>query len=137
VNNGTSQIQGLATNVEQLCMDLGCTAQPPGALRPPDAPNLLNDIRQLAHGMQMRDQNLAELHASVNGLLEVISAETRQGSGVPPAPPSEQCSLTYSHQGIQVIAGMLERQRLDHERLLRTFTNGTQFCCQRRSFIDP
>lgn len=84
MNNGTSQIQGLATNVEQLCMDLGCTAQPPGALQPPDAPNLLNDIRQLACGMQMRDQNLAELHASVNGLLEVISAETRQGSGVPP-----------------------------------------------------
>jgi hypothetical protein len=84
VDHGTSQIQGLATNVEQLCMDLGCTAQPPGALRP----NLLNDIRQLAHGMQTRDQNLAELHASVNGLLEVISAETRQGSGVPPSPRS-------------------------------------------------
>ena len=83
MNNGTSQIQGLATNVEQLCMGLGCTAQPPGA---PGAPNLLNDIRQLAHGMQMRDQNLAELHTSVNGLLEVISAETRQGSGVPLRP---------------------------------------------------
>lgn len=86
VNNGTSQIQGLATNVEQLCMGLGCTAQPPGA---PGAPNLLNDIRQLAHGMQMRDQNLAELHTSVNGLLEVISAETRQGSGVPLRPAFE------------------------------------------------
>ena len=84
MNNGTSQIQGLATNVGQLCKELGCnTQQQPGP--PKDgvgSPTLLTDIRQLVLGMQARDQNFASLQSAVHGLLEVLSASHAQkGTG--------------------------------------------------------
>jgi len=81
VNNGTSQIQGLAAGIEQLCSSLGCNPQAPGT-SPDDAPNLLDDIRQLVTGMQARDQNFSALQAAVRSLLEVLSAsQARMGAG--------------------------------------------------------
>ncbi len=87
VNNGTSQIQGLSSNVEHLCRTLGCNLQPPGTLRQDiedgTGPNLLGDIKQLVVGMQARDQNFAALQGAVHSLLEVLSSSQAQmGAGL-------------------------------------------------------
>jgi len=82
VNNGTSQIQGLSVNIEQLCRALGCQPGAPGAGFEGTSHNLLGDIRQLVTGMQARDRNFAALQAAVHGLLEVLSSSQAQmGAG--------------------------------------------------------
>ncbi|KAF8160742.1 hypothetical protein B0H34DRAFT_795616 [Crassisporium funariophilum] len=109
VNNGTSQIQGLAANVDELCKELGCNAQQPGLPVLPGkegTPGLVNDIRQLVLGMQARDQNFAALQTAVHGLLEVLSASQMQKG-----------------QDTQAIAGLIDRQRHDQETLFRAFTD--------------
>jgi len=91
VNNGTSQIQGLSSNVEHLCRIFGShpQQQQPGTTLKQDVmeegtgPNLLGDIKQLVVGMQARDQNFAALQAAVHSLLEVLSSSQAQmGTGL-------------------------------------------------------
>ncbi|KAF8813861.1 hypothetical protein BYT27DRAFT_7180635 [Phlegmacium glaucopus] len=109
VNNGTSQIQGLATNIDQLCKELGCnTQQQSGVPRPPGdgPPTLLTDIRQLVLGMQVRDQNFASLQTAVHGLLDVLSASNAQKGA-----------------DTHAIAGLIDQQRRDQEMLFRAFTD--------------
>ncbi|PPQ76612.1 hypothetical protein CVT24_011329 [Panaeolus cyanescens] len=113
VNNGTSQIQGLATNVEQICKALGCLTpdyrdpRMPGAPPDSDGPkSLMNDIRELIAGMQARDQNFAALQAAVHSLLEVLTTASNRVS-------------TDS----RAIAGMIDQQRRDQETLFRAFTD--------------
>lgn len=82
VNNGTSQIQGLSVNIEQLCKALGCQPGVPGAGFEGTSHNLLGDIRQLVTGMQARDRNFGALQAAVHSLLEVLSSSQAQmGAG--------------------------------------------------------
>ncbi|KAF4620742.1 hypothetical protein D9613_000491 [Agrocybe pediades] len=104
VNNGTSQIQGISSNIERLCHELGCKTKPvhEGA----DHPNLMNDIRQLVAGMKARDQNFTALQAAVHSLLEVLTvSQTQQGADS------------------QALAGMMDRQRHDQQTMFRAFTN--------------
>ena len=91
MNNGTSQIQSLATNIDQLCKELGCNTQqrqlcapcPPENGRVGGPPTLLTDIRQLVSGMQARDQNFASLQTAVHGLLDVLSvSHAHNGAGM-------------------------------------------------------
>lgn len=75
VNNGTSQIQGIAMNVDRLCKELG---------QDDSQQSLVTDIRQLISGMKARDQNFAALQAAVHSLLEVLtSTQTQRGAGTP------------------------------------------------------
>ena len=80
-------MQGLASNVDQLCKELGCNTQQQqsGVPRPPgngDSSTLLTDIRQLVLGMQARDQNFNSLQIAVHGLLNVLSAsDAQKGAG--------------------------------------------------------
>jgi hypothetical protein len=76
VNNGTSQIQGLSSNIDQLCKELGCNIQQQsGTEEDGGGPRTLStDIHQLLLGMQARDQNFASLQTAVHGLLDVLSA---------------------------------------------------------------
>ncbi|KAF9050105.1 hypothetical protein BJ165DRAFT_984467 [Panaeolus papilionaceus] len=115
VNNGTSQIQGLAANVEQISKALGCLTPDyaqdpriPGASLPdPDGPkNLMSDIRELISGMQARDQNFAALQAAVHSLLEVLTM-----------------SQSQIGNDSRAIAGMIDQQRRDQETLFRAFTD--------------
>ncbi|KAJ3503537.1 hypothetical protein NLJ89_g8384 [Agrocybe chaxingu] len=120
VNNGVSQIQGLSTNIEQLCRNLGCdplTVDGPNG-QEDQAPSLLNDIRQLVFGMKARDQNFAALQAAVHSLLEVLSASQDQMGA-----------------DSRAIAGMIDQQRRDQEMLFRTFTNGS--CSRHGSKAAP
>jgi ABC-type hemin transport system substrate-binding protein len=83
VNNGTSQIQGIAMNVDRLCKELG---------QDDSQQSLVTDIRQLISGMKARDQNFAALQAAVLSLLEVLTAsQTQRGAGM-----SARCLLTWT-----------------------------------------
>jgi hypothetical protein len=81
-------MQGLASNVDQLCKELGCNTQQQqsGAPCPPGnggSSTLLTDIRQLVLGMQARDQNFSSLQIAVHGLLDVLSAsDAQKGAGM-------------------------------------------------------
>ena len=84
MNNGTSQIQGLSSNIDQLCKELGCnTQQQLGTEQDGGGPRTLStDIHQLLLGMQARDQNFASLQTAVHGLLDVLSAShAEKGAG--------------------------------------------------------
>lgn len=87
MNDGTSQIQGLATNVDRLCKDLGCNTQQQQSGTPcpleDDSPTLLTDIRQLVLETQARDQNFASLQIAVHGLLDVLNtSQAQKGTGM-------------------------------------------------------
>jgi hypothetical protein len=86
VNNGTSQIQGLSSNIDRLCKELGCNIQQQSGTLAEDGggpPTLSTDIHQLVLGMQARDQNFASLQTAVHGLLDVLSASyAEKGAGM-------------------------------------------------------
>lgn len=78
VSNGTSQIQAVVTGVEQLCKELGSGPEAPGA--PPfDGNPLLREIRQLLLESRGRDQTASALQASMNNLIALFDADSRQG----------------------------------------------------------
>lgn len=83
MNNGTSQIQGLSSNIDQLCKELGCNIQQQSGTEDGNGPSTLStDIHQLLLGMQARDQNFASLQTAVHGLLNVLSAShAEKGAG--------------------------------------------------------
>ncbi|GLB37676.1 hypothetical protein LshimejAT787_0407270 [Lyophyllum shimeji] len=91
VNNGTSQISNISAGVDQLCRDLGSVE---------GGSSVLADIRQLALATAARDQSSAALQASVDGLLAMLQ---------------EQAAAS----NIASIASLVDRQRQDHEGLLR------------------
>ncbi|KAH6913885.1 hypothetical protein BKA70DRAFT_1396759 [Coprinopsis sp. MPI-PUGE-AT-0042] len=112
VNNGTSQIQALAENIDTLCTEMGVTSstismsgeeKPQAGSAAPGNTNLLSNVRQLVLGMKARDTNMASLQASVNDLVALLSAETRIDS------------LT--------LVRMLEVQKQNQEAMLRAFSN--------------
>ena len=91
VNNGTSQIQGISTNIDRLCSELGLSedsslnvpGQQPQERPAPSQPNLIKNIQQLMQGIQARDQNFVALQGAVHSLLEVLTvSQTQQGAGM-------------------------------------------------------
>ena len=129
MNNGTSQIQGLATNIDLVCKEFGCNSQQQqsGAPCPPadnnSPPTLLTDIRQLVLGMQARDQNFASLQTAVHALLDVLSASHAQkGAGMLLSKKSNIWLMFFTDS--QAIAGLIDRQRRDQEMLFRALTDG-------------
>ncbi|KJA27876.1 hypothetical protein HYPSUDRAFT_62913 [Hypholoma sublateritium FD-334 SS-4] len=108
VNNGTSQIQGISSNLDRLCRELGFheITSDPHQPQPGAQLNVVNDIRQLVAGMKARDQNFTALQAAVHSLLEVLTASENQ-KGIDP----------------QTIGGLMDQQRHNQEVLLRAFTD--------------
>ena len=85
MNNGTSQIQGLSSNIDQLCKELGCNIQQQSGTEEDGGgpPTLSTNIQQLLLGMQARDENFASLQTVVHGLLDVLSAShAEKGAGM-------------------------------------------------------
>lgn len=64
MNEGTSKIDAVAAGVEQLRMEIVPTDQTSGGL--------LESIQLLLTESKERDQSLAVLHASVNGLFAAV-----------------------------------------------------------------
>ena len=71
VNHGTSQIESVAANVEQLCKVLGLDQGGSGA-DIAGRTSLLQDLRALVSDAQMRQQSSAELQNSIDGLLAAV-----------------------------------------------------------------
>ncbi|KAJ8696412.1 hypothetical protein PTI98_006285 [Pleurotus ostreatus] len=102
VSNGTTQIQGLAANVEALCQSMGCsTADARGS--PYDG--LREDIHRFILETRTRDENVATIHHNMMALLN----EQRQGN------------VNAPHD---LIAGIMHQQRRDHEAMLSTLVHG-------------
>ncbi|KAI0744222.1 hypothetical protein C8Q80DRAFT_1258267 [Daedaleopsis nitida] len=114
VKHGTSQIEGVAAGVQQLCRELGSATEQQDDQEGPrldgDVPpqsNLISDLRKLLTEHSQREQSTAELHATLNGVAVAIhenlqrNAETRN-------------SLTT-----HTLASMLDQQRRDQENMLK------------------
>ncbi|KAK2464306.1 hypothetical protein APHAL10511_003763 [Amanita phalloides] len=96
VNHGTSQIESVAANVEQLCKILG---SPDQGVDGTGQTSLLQDLRGLVSNAQTQ-QSSAELQNSINGLLAVMNNSRLSELGS--------------------IAGVVERYRQDQVNLLKT-----------------
>ncbi|RPD75328.1 hypothetical protein L226DRAFT_534890 [Lentinus tigrinus ALCF2SS1-7] len=113
VKHGTSQIEGVAAGVQQLCRDLGPITElqdSEGASADGDAPpgsNLLSDIRRLLIENKEREQNTANLHASVNGLMAAVQEDMRHSAE------------TRNMLTTESVIGVIDRQHQDQERLLK------------------
>ncbi|KAF5389461.1 hypothetical protein D9757_004252 [Collybiopsis confluens] len=101
VNGGTSQIQVLSDSLQQVLQTLGIAFNPDGS----QAAGLLQDLQSLIHEGRCHSHNTAALLGSVNNLAEHLNAQSAQPLSV------------------QGITGLIERQRQDHEGLMRTLTS--------------
>lgn len=117
MNNGTSHIHELVASVDQLSQDLGCGSQ--------QGASNLSDLRQLVLSMQTRDQNTVALQASVDSLTVKLNGD----AGTASSTSSDSCEKAAQfdiHLAVEIIAGIIDRQRQDQERLFRGLTSGTE-----------
>ena len=80
VNHGTSQIESVAGGVQQLCHELGSGQSAGEDGQIVHRAGLLADIRQLLAENKGRDENMAALHSSVNGLVAAVQDNLQQGA---------------------------------------------------------
>ncbi|KZT10708.1 uncharacterized protein LAESUDRAFT_346053 [Laetiporus sulphureus 93-53] len=116
VNHGTSHIESVAAGIQQLCKDLGPIpelAESAEGEEPRSSGTLLGDIRRLLIENQSREEQSTALHASVNGLIAAVQEDLRKNA------EARNMLTTES------VVGLIDRQRQDHERMLRTL--GTAF----------
>ncbi|KAI0277401.1 hypothetical protein BGY98DRAFT_934432 [Russula aff. rugulosa BPL654] len=125
VNGGTAQIMAIAEDVQKLCKTLGNIDELHGDLEGPgdaDADagaghmetrtfTLLQGIRRLAEESKQRDRDSAHLLGTVNGLVAALNEDMRKNA---------EMRNTYSTESV---LGVIERQRQDQERMLRTLAN--------------
>ncbi|EMD37330.1 hypothetical protein CERSUDRAFT_94339 [Gelatoporia subvermispora B] len=108
VNHGTSQIEGVAAGVQQLCQELGTALTPGGEVQ---YAGILSEIRVFLAESRAREDNSASLQASVNGLIAAVQEDLRRNA------EARNMLTTES------IAGLIDRQRYDHERMLKTLAS--------------
>ncbi len=76
----------MAAGIQQLCRDLGPIHDPQNQLEfpegeePPPQGGLLFDVKRLLVQNKEREQNAADLHASVNGLLAAVQEDLRKNA---------------------------------------------------------
>ncbi|KAI0655891.1 hypothetical protein C8Q70DRAFT_402359 [Cubamyces menziesii] len=110
VKHGTSQIEGMAAGVQQLCKDLGPIPELQDATEGGDntsSGSLLSDIRRFLAQSTEREDSTAVLHTSVNGLVAAVQEDLRRNA--------EARNLLTTES----VVGMIDRQRQDQERMLR------------------
>ncbi|KAF7321269.1 hypothetical protein MKEN_00646700 [Mycena kentingensis (nom. inval.)] len=111
VSGGTAQIQVVANNVEKLCSELGCADG--------TSNNVLSELRNLLAKSQGRDHFEALQH-SVNNLAAMVASGS--SGGFTP----------------QTVADLVEQQRHDHQKLLRTLAAelSSEIRGERLRFVD-
>ncbi|KAH9951555.1 hypothetical protein B0H21DRAFT_880399 [Amylocystis lapponica] len=112
VNHGTSHMENVAAGVQQLCKGLGpLEIQPPGEDGEAQPGGLLGEVRRLLAETKSRDDNSVALHTSVNGLLGAVQEDLRRNAD------------TRNVLTTESVAGLIDQQRQDHERMLRDLAN--------------
>ncbi|EEB89709.1 hypothetical protein MPER_12162, partial [Moniliophthora perniciosa FA553] len=96
VNNGTSHIQGMSNNLNQLCDTLGSGDNPDK--------NMLADVQQLVRETHVREQHAATLQETVNSISMHLNSSV--GHFISP----------------QIMADVMNQHRAEHEGLLRMLT---------------
>ncbi|OSD07108.1 hypothetical protein PYCCODRAFT_796250 [Trametes coccinea BRFM310] len=111
VKHGTSQIEGVAAGVQQLCKELGPVEElqdvSSGEEGKPSG-NLLSEIRRFLAQHSEREQSAANLSASVNGLVAAVQEDLQRNA------EARNVLTTES------VTGLIDRQRQDQERLLKS-----------------
>ncbi|KAI0369683.1 hypothetical protein BV20DRAFT_346272 [Pilatotrama ljubarskyi] len=129
VKHGTSQIEGVAAGVQQLCQDLGPVPELQDAEEEGDKPpagNLLSDIRTFLVQHKERQEDTAALHTSVNGLIAAVQEDLRRNA------EARNILTTES------VIGMIDRQRQDQERMLKALATelGNDIRGERLRFVE-
>jgi hypothetical protein len=126
VNHGTSQIEGVAAKVQQLCKALGCPDQADSSVGIAGHASLLQELRDLMATAQSREQSSAELHKSINALLAVVNASTGSGK-------STNCAINVELPerkiGLGSVAVAIEHQKREQVDLFKAMTQGTNGTC--------
>ncbi|OBZ70805.1 hypothetical protein A0H81_09064 [Grifola frondosa] len=108
VNHGTSQIDGMAAGIQQLCRELGPIPElqdPPEEGGATPAESLLTHIRRLLVENRSREEGNATLQASVNGLVAAVQEDLRRNAEA---------------RNMLIGCRLIDRQRQDQERMLRS-----------------
>ncbi|KAI0746026.1 hypothetical protein C8Q76DRAFT_665452 [Earliella scabrosa] len=109
VQHGTSQIDGVAAGVQQLCNELGPVPELQDGADIGEAPSgsLLTDIRKLLIQNNEREQSATQLHASMNGLVAAVQEDLRRSA--------EARNLLTP----ECVLGMIDQQRRDQAQMLK------------------
>ncbi|KAL7281445.1 hypothetical protein ACG7TL_004758 [Trametes sanguinea] len=80
VKHGTSQIEGVAAGVQQLCKELGPVEDVSSGEEGKPSGNLLSEIRRFLAQHSEREQSAANLSASVNGLVAAVQEDLQRNA---------------------------------------------------------
>jgi hypothetical protein len=139
VNGGMAQIMAISEDVQKLCKTLGSIDEFQGDDPEGDADarqmatfTLLQGIRRLAEDSKRRDRDSAHLASTMNGLVAALNEDMRKNAEMRNAysKPNVICAHTVSDHSIpatESVLGVIERQRQDQERMLRTLANGKAY----------
>ncbi|KAG1808255.1 uncharacterized protein BJ212DRAFT_1485192 [Suillus subaureus] len=106
VNKGTTQIQAVATGVEQICKQLGISTSE--ELR---STSLSGQVQQLLEAARSRVHNEDDLRSTVHELIQVVQEHLTHGN--------EQRKALVTDSVMEII----NRQRADQEQMLRALSS--------------
>jgi len=144
VNGGTAQIAAIAEDVQKLCTALGNIDElQEGGDAEGNAETsgdrtatftLLQGVRRLAEDSKRRDRDSAHLVSTMNGLVAALNEDMRKNAEMRNAYSKTNLSFPdvdtvsdHSTPATESVLGVIERQRQDQERMLRTLANGKSF----------
>ncbi|KAG2345515.1 hypothetical protein BDR05DRAFT_988614 [Suillus weaverae] len=106
VNKGTTQIQAVATGVEQICQQLGISRS-----EELSSTNLRAHVQQLLEAAQSQAHNEDDLRSTVHELIQVVQEHLTHGD--------ERRKALVSDSVMEII----NRQRADQEQMLRALSS--------------
>ncbi|KAG1858133.1 hypothetical protein F4604DRAFT_1685009 [Suillus subluteus] len=106
VNQGTTQIQAVATGVEQICKQLGISTSE--ELR---STNLSGQVQQLLEAARSQVHNEDDLRSTVHELIQVVQEHLTHGDEQPKALVTDS------------VMEIINRQRADQEQMLRALSS--------------
>ncbi|KAG9316560.1 hypothetical protein JVU11DRAFT_2611 [Chiua virens] len=112
VNGGTTHIQSVAANVEQLCSHLGIPAESDTAASDgqPSGQGMLGEIRHLISSVETKALGENQLQASVGELMNAVREQLKTGT--------ENRTALVTDSVLEII----NRQRYEQEQMLRALS---------------
>lgn len=132
MQHGTSQIETVVDEIKHLRKEIGSGSESEtqeGEVAP--AGNLASDVKKLLDEQAARATETASLDASIKALAAIVREDIRRSSEVHGGLSAFSCFKTVLVTGLmrispalESIVGMVDRQRQDQERMLRTVAEG-------------